>query len=176
MWNILNVWEYGHLCENLTFIVYLCEIWSMCENIAICVKIWLSLVIYVKYTQCVRIRPFVWKFNFHCIFMWNMINVWKYSHLCENLTSISHLCENMAIWCLDSVSEALGAVSEALCSISDEHYVKSGNCLVSDEEKMRRVLIRRVSHPKERETHSNYTCLASEATGDARYGGESPFT
>jgi hypothetical protein len=27
------------LCENLTFIGYLCEICSMCENMAICVKI-----------------------------------------------------------------------------------------------------------------------------------------
>jgi hypothetical protein len=27
------------LCESLTFIGYLCEICSMCENMAICVKI-----------------------------------------------------------------------------------------------------------------------------------------
>jgi hypothetical protein len=33
-----KVWKYGHLCENLTFIGYLCEICSLCENMAICVK------------------------------------------------------------------------------------------------------------------------------------------
>jgi hypothetical protein len=30
--NMLNVGKYGHLCENLTFIGYLCAICSMCEN------------------------------------------------------------------------------------------------------------------------------------------------
>jgi hypothetical protein len=58
LWNVLNVWKYGNLCENLTFIRYLCEICSMCENMAICVK-----------------NEFYW------IFVWNMLNVWKYDHL-----------------------------------------------------------------------------------------------
>jgi hypothetical protein len=49
---MLNMWKYGHLCENLTFIGYLCQ----------CLKIW----------------SFVWKFYFHWIFLWNMLNVWKY--------------------------------------------------------------------------------------------------
>jgi hypothetical protein len=31
--------KYGHLCENLTFIGYLCEICSLCENMVSCVKI-----------------------------------------------------------------------------------------------------------------------------------------
>jgi hypothetical protein len=35
VWNMLNVWKYGHLCENMTFIEYLCEICSMCDNMAI---------------------------------------------------------------------------------------------------------------------------------------------
>jgi hypothetical protein len=55
---MLNVWKYDHLCENLTFIRYLCEICSMCENMTICVKIWHSLNICVKYAQCVTIWPF----------------------------------------------------------------------------------------------------------------------
>jgi hypothetical protein len=59
VWNMLNVWKYGHLCENLTFIEYLCEICSMCENMAICMQIWLSLDICVKYAQCVKIWLFL---------------------------------------------------------------------------------------------------------------------
>jgi hypothetical protein len=57
-WNMLNVWKYGHLCENLTFMRYLCEICSICENMVICLKIWLSLNICVKYAQCVKVWPF----------------------------------------------------------------------------------------------------------------------
>jgi hypothetical protein len=55
---------------------WLCKI---CE----CVKIWLSLDICVKYGQWVKIWPFKWKFDFHWIFVWNMLNVWKYNHLSE---------------------------------------------------------------------------------------------
>jgi hypothetical protein len=65
VWNMLNVWKYGHLCENLTFIEYLCEICSMCENMDICVKIWISLDICVKYAQCVKI----WTFDVLVLFM-----------------------------------------------------------------------------------------------------------
>jgi hypothetical protein len=32
---MLNVLKYDHLCENVTFIGYLCEICSMCENMTI---------------------------------------------------------------------------------------------------------------------------------------------
>jgi hypothetical protein len=56
---MLNVWKYGHLCENSTFIGYLSEICSMCENVAICVQIWLSLDICVKYAKCVKIWLFL---------------------------------------------------------------------------------------------------------------------
>jgi hypothetical protein len=38
------------------------------------------------------------------------------------------------------------AVSEVLCSVSDGHYTKSGDCLISDEEKGRRALGTHVSH------------------------------
>jgi hypothetical protein len=31
--------KYDHLCENLSFIGYLCEMCSMFENMIICVKI-----------------------------------------------------------------------------------------------------------------------------------------
>jgi hypothetical protein len=58
------------------------KICSMCENMTICVKIWLSLDICVKYAQCVKIWSFVWKFDFHWIFVWNMFNVWKYGFHC----------------------------------------------------------------------------------------------
>jgi hypothetical protein len=87
----------------------------------------------------VKIWSFVWKFDFHWIFMWNMLNVWKYDHLCENLTFIWYLCENMAI------SEVC-AVSEVLCLVSDGHYTESGNCSISDEEKGRHALGTHVSH------------------------------
>jgi hypothetical protein len=69
------------MCENLTFNGYLCKICSMCENMTICVKNWLSMDICVKYAQCVKIWPFVWKCDFYWIFVWNMLNVWKYGHL-----------------------------------------------------------------------------------------------
>jgi hypothetical protein len=49
---------------------WMCKICSMCENMIICVKISLSLDIYVKYAQCVKIWPFVWKFDFYLIFVW----------------------------------------------------------------------------------------------------------
>jgi hypothetical protein len=55
---MLNMWKYDHLCENLIFIGYLCEICLMYGNMAICVKIWLLLNICVKYAQCVIIWPF----------------------------------------------------------------------------------------------------------------------
>jgi hypothetical protein len=130
------------LCENLTFIGYLCEICSMCENMAICVKIWL-----------------------HSIFVWNILNVWKYGHLWKKLTFIGYLCEicsiwdNMAIWCLGSISDAMCAVSEALYSVSDGCYTESSNCSVSDEQKGRHTLTRRISHMRKRATHVMGACL-----------------
>jgi hypothetical protein len=39
------------ICVNLTFIGYLCEIYSMCENMTIYVKISLLLDICVKYAE-----------------------------------------------------------------------------------------------------------------------------
>jgi hypothetical protein len=80
----------------------------MCENMAICVKIWLSLNIYV--------------------------NVWKYGHLCENFTFIGYfceicsMCENMAVSkvCLVSWSFVFNfwwsmcSFPEVLCSVSGE--------------------------------------------------------
>jgi hypothetical protein len=45
------------------------------------------------------------------------------------------MCDNMAIQCLGSVSKALCAVFEALCSVSDEHNTESSNYSVSDEKK-----------------------------------------
>jgi hypothetical protein len=68
-----------------------CKICSMCENMT-----------------------FVWKFDFHWIFVWNMLNVWKYGHLCENLAFIWYLCK---IWLFLKC-----AVSEVLCSVSEGHY------------------------------------------------------
>jgi hypothetical protein len=87
----------------------------------------------------VKIWPFVWKFDFHWIFMWNMLNVWKYDHLCEILTFIWYLCENIA------VSEVC-TVSEILCSFSDGHYTEFGTCSISDVEKGRHDLDMRVSY------------------------------
>jgi hypothetical protein len=92
----------------------------MFENMVIYVKMRLLLDIYV-----------------------NMFNVWKYDHLCENVTFIGYLCEicsmcdNMAIWCLGSIFEVY-AISEVLCLVSNGHYTKSSNSSVSDEDKARR--------------------------------------
>jgi hypothetical protein len=75
------VWKYGQLCENVTCIEY------FCENMAICVKIWLSLDI--------------------------CVNIWKYGHLCGNFTFIRYfcercsMCENMAIFEVCAVSWSL---------------------------------------------------------------------
>jgi hypothetical protein len=109
---------------------------------AICVKIWL-----------------------HSIFVWNILNVWKYGHLWKNLTFIGYLCEicsiwdNMAIWCLGSISDAMCAVSEALYSVSDGCYTESSNCSVSNEQKGRHTLTRRISHMRKRATHVMGACL-----------------
>jgi hypothetical protein len=62
---MLNIWKYGHLCEKLTFIGYLCEICSMCKNMAIYVKIWLSFDICVKiwlFLKCVKFLKFYVQF------------------------------------------------------------------------------------------------------------------
>jgi hypothetical protein len=59
----------------------------------ICVKNVILLDICVKYIQCVKICPFVW----------NMLNAWKYDHLCEKfefqwyLCKICSMCENKTI-------------------------------------------------------------------------------
>jgi hypothetical protein len=83
VWNIINVWKYGHLSENLTWIGHLCEVSSMPENMVIWVKIWLLLVICVKYPQTMKIWWFEWKFDFHWSFVWNMVMKWKFdSALC----------------------------------------------------------------------------------------------
>jgi hypothetical protein len=180
VWNMLNIWKYDHLCENLTSIGYLCEICWMCENIIICVKIWLSLVFVWnilnvwKYDHLCKNLSFIGylceicsiceNFDFHWIFVWNMLNVWKYGHLCKNLTFIGYLCEiysmceNMAIWCLGSISDVC-AVSEALCSVSNGHYTEPDNCSISGEEKGRHALITCVSYLRKRETHNMWAHL-----------------
>jgi hypothetical protein len=67
------------------------------------------------------------------------------------------------------------AVFEALCSVFDGHYTKSGNCFVSGEEKGRHALITRVFYLRKRETHDMGVHLLSLEKGDVRYGGASPF-
>jgi hypothetical protein len=73
--------------------------------------------------------------------LWNMLNVWKYGHLCENLTFIGYLCEicsmceNLTfIWylCQNMVISEVCVVSEVLCSVSDGHYTEFGNCSIFD--------------------------------------------
>jgi hypothetical protein len=66
--------------------------------------------------------------------------------MCENLTFIRYLHENMVV-------SKVCAVSEVLCSVSDGHYIESGNCSISDEEKGRQVLGMRILHSRKRETH-----------------------
>jgi hypothetical protein len=137
-------------------------------------------IICVKYAQSLKIWPFVWKFDFYWIFVWNMLTVWKYGHLCENVTFIGYLCEicsmcqNMVIWCPGSVSEVC-AVSKVLCSVSDGHYAESGNSSVSDEEKGRRVHVTRVSYLSRREMRPRNMCLISEKKGDVPTQRASPF-
>jgi hypothetical protein len=67
------------------------------------------------------------------------------------------------------------SVSQALCSLSNEHYTDSGNSLVSDEEKGKRALTMRVSYLKQREMWSKYVRLTSEAKGLTLYEGVSNF-
>jgi hypothetical protein len=50
-----------------------------------------------------------------------------------------------------SISDALCVISEAMCSIFDGYYTKSGNCSIFFEEKGRHTLITRASHLKKRE-------------------------
>jgi hypothetical protein len=150
---------------------WLCKICSMCDNMTICVKIWLSMDIYLKYAQCVKIWPFVWKFDFYWIFEWNMLNVSKYGNLCENVTFIGYLCEicsmceNMAFWCLDSISEVC-VVSKVLCSVSDGYHTKSGTRSISDEENGRRTQATCVSYKRRRETSPRNASFKTEEKGD----------
>jgi hypothetical protein len=61
---MLNVWKYGHLCGNLTFIRYLCEnaqcvkiwpfVWKFWLSFDICVKIWLFLMCVQFLKSCVQ--------------------------------------------------------------------------------------------------------------------------
>jgi hypothetical protein len=104
---------------------WLCKICSMCENMISCVKMWLVLNICVKYAKCVKICPsvwkidfhwylcqcfkiwsFVWKFYFHWIFLWNMLNVWKYRCL-WSVCSFLKSCVQFLVKCVLSI-EAKG--------------------------------------------------------------------
>jgi hypothetical protein len=158
---------------------WLCKICSMYENMTICMNFWLSMDICVKYAQCVKIWPFVWKYDFYWIFVQNMLNVWKYGHFCKNVTFIGYLCEicsmfeniaicvkmwlgylceifsmceNMAIWCIGSIFEVCAA-SEVLCLVSDLHYTESDNSSVSNEDKGRRTHETCASYLNKREMH-----------------------
>jgi hypothetical protein len=56
------------------------------------------------------------------------------------------------------------AVSEVLCSVSDGHYTKFGNCSISDEEKGRRALGMHISHLiKRRRVH--FVCVSHMGKG-----------
>jgi hypothetical protein len=68
------------------------------------------------------------------MFVWNMLNVWKYSHLCENLSYIGYWCEICSMCENMAVSEVC-AISEVLCSVHNGHYIESSNWSISDEEK-----------------------------------------
>jgi hypothetical protein len=65
-----------------------------------------------------------------------------------------------------SVSEVC-AISEVLCLVSDRHYIESGNCSVSDEEKGRCAHAIHISYMRRREMRPPNPCLISEETGDA---------
>jgi hypothetical protein len=65
------------------------------------------------------------------------------------------------------------AVSKPLCAVSDGHSTESGNCSVSNEEKGRHELWRRVSYLKKGETGIMGASLVSQEKGDACYGGVS---
>jgi hypothetical protein len=54
----VNVWKYGHLFENFTFIRYFCEICSMCENMdvsEVCAVFW-SLVFSFWWSVCFLVK------------------------------------------------------------------------------------------------------------------------
>jgi hypothetical protein len=76
---MLNVWKYGHLCENLTFIGYLCEICSMfkkyghlCENVT-----FIGYLCEIRWSVCS---------------LWSL--VWKYAEVCAVLVSDGHYTES----------------------------------------------------------------------------------
>jgi hypothetical protein len=104
----------------------------------------------VKYAQCVKIWPFVWKFYF-------------IGYLCE----ICSMCKNMVIWCLGSVSDVC-AVPEVMCSVSNWHYTESDNSSISDEAKGRRAQATRVSYMR-RETRPRNACDVSQKCASSFY-------
>jgi hypothetical protein len=92
VWNILNVWKYYHLSKKLTFIDHLCEISSMCANMVIWVKILFSLVICVKYHQCVKIWSFEWKFD-SVLCSVSYVKCWEsVSHGSKRETHVMEVC------------------------------------------------------------------------------------
>jgi hypothetical protein len=100
VWNMLNVWKYDHLCENLTFIGYLCEICSMFENMAI----YCENVTFIRYwceicSMCENMA--VWCEN--ATFIW---------YCCE----ICSMCENIDISFLGSICRVCVGY-DVLCSV-----------------------------------------------------------
>jgi hypothetical protein len=84
----------------------------------ICVKIWLSMDTCVKYAQCVKIRPFVWKYGYWC------------------LGSVSEVCVVSEALCLVSG----GHYTESSNSlVSDEENVRRARA-------MRVLYLRKVRH------------------------------
>jgi hypothetical protein len=67
------------------------------------------------------------------------------------------------------------AVSEALHSVSDEHYTEFCNSSVSDEEKGRHALWGRVSYVKKRETHVMSVHLLCQKREMCAMGARLPF-
>jgi hypothetical protein len=83
---------------------WLCKICSMCENNVSCVN-------------C----------DSYWIFVWNMLNVWKYSHLCEkwlsldicvNVWKYGHLCGNFTF--IGYFCEICSIFPKVLCLVSGE--------------------------------------------------------
>jgi hypothetical protein len=106
---------------------WLCNIWSMCANMTSCVKMWLVLNICVKYAKCVKIWPFVWKLDFHWIFVSMFENMVICAEILLSLNISVKYAQCVKIWLFLMCVQ----FPEVLCSVSGEVCAVSWSLLFS---------------------------------------------
>jgi hypothetical protein len=98
---------------------WLCKISSMCENMVSCLKMWLVLNICVKYAKCVKIWPFVWKIDFHWIFVSMIENIVICVKILLSLDIFVKYTQCVKIWMFlkcEQFPEVFYSVSGEVCS------------------------------------------------------------